>query len=86
MGEAAETVGERLRRLRTERGLSQKEIAAPGVGSAYISRIEEGERNPSLRALRLLAEKLGVTLEHLETYDHGPNGHGVLAPMVASSE
>jgi transcriptional regulator with XRE-family HTH domain len=62
-----ETVGERLRRLRTERGLSQKEIAVPGVGSAYISRIEEGERNPSLRALRLLAEKLGVTLEHLET-------------------
>jgi tetratricopeptide (TPR) repeat protein len=37
------------------------------VGYAYISRIEEGERNPSLRALRLLAEKLGVTLEHLET-------------------
>src|SRR5919202_4296031 len=67
MAETAETIGERLRRLRTERGLSQKEIAAPGVGHAYISRIEEGERNPSLRALRLLAEKLGVTLEHLET-------------------
>jgi transcriptional regulator with XRE-family HTH domain len=67
MGESAETVGERLKRLRTERGLSQKDISAPGVGHAYISRIEEGERNPSLRALRLLAEKLGVTLEHLET-------------------
>jgi transcriptional regulator with XRE-family HTH domain len=67
VGEAAETIGERLRRLRTERGLTQKEIAAPGVSDAYISRIEEGERNPSLRALRLLAEKLGVTLEHLET-------------------
>jgi transcriptional regulator with XRE-family HTH domain len=67
MGEAAETVGERLKRLRTERGLNQKEIAAPGVGGAYISRIEKGERNPSLRALRLLAEKLGVTLEYLET-------------------
>lgn len=67
MASAVETVGERLKRLRSERGLSQKEIAAPGVGSAYISRIEEGERNPSLRALRLLADKLGVTLEHLET-------------------
>lgn len=67
MGEAAETIGERLKRLRTERGLTQKEIAAPGVGHAYISRIEEGERNPSLRALRLLAENLGVTLEYLET-------------------
>jgi transcriptional regulator with XRE-family HTH domain len=67
MGETAESIGERLKRLRTERGLTQKEIAAPGVSGAYISRIEEGERTPSLRALRLLAEKLGVTLEHLET-------------------
>jgi transcriptional regulator with XRE-family HTH domain len=67
MASAPETIGERLRRLRTERGLTQKEIAAPGVSDAYISRIEEGERNPSLRALRLLADKLGVTLEHLET-------------------
>jgi transcriptional regulator with XRE-family HTH domain len=63
----AETIGQRLKRLRTERGLSQTDIAGPGVGSAYISRIEDGDRNPSLRALRLLAEKLGVTLEHLET-------------------
>src|SRR5919198_850574 len=67
MAETAETIGARLKRLRTERGLTQKEIAAPGVSGAYISRIEEGERNPSLRALRLLAQKLGVTLEHLET-------------------
>jgi transcriptional regulator with XRE-family HTH domain len=63
----AETIGQRIARLRTERGLSQKEIAGPGVGHAYISRIEDGQRTPSLRALRVLADKLGVTLEHLET-------------------
>jgi transcriptional regulator with XRE-family HTH domain len=63
----AETIGQRLARLRTERGLSQKEIAGPGVGHAYISRIEDDQRTPSLRALRVLAGKLGVTLEHLET-------------------
>jgi transcriptional regulator with XRE-family HTH domain len=62
-----ETIGQRIARLRSERGLSQKDIAAPGVGHAYISRIEDGQRTPSLRALRVLAEKLGVTLEHLET-------------------
>jgi len=67
MEKAAETIGQRLKRLRTERGLHQTDIAGPGVGSAYISRIEEGERNPSLAALRLLAQKLDVTLEHLET-------------------
>ena len=35
-----ETVGQRLRRLRLERGLSQRQLAAPGVSYAYISRIE----------------------------------------------
>jgi transcriptional regulator with XRE-family HTH domain len=67
VGESAETIGQRIARLRTERGLSQKDIAGPGVGHAYISRIEDGQRTPSLRALRQLAAKLGVTLEHLET-------------------
>jgi len=63
----AETIGQRLKRLRSERGLNQSEIAGPGVGSAYVSRIEDGERTPSLAALRQLATKLGVTLEQLET-------------------
>jgi transcriptional regulator with XRE-family HTH domain len=67
VAETAETVGQRIARLRAERGLSQKEIAGPDVGHAYISRIEDGQRTPSLRALRVLADKLGVTLEHLET-------------------
>ena len=41
---AGETIGERLKRLRLERDLSQRELAAPGVSYAYISRIEAGER------------------------------------------
>jgi transcriptional regulator with XRE-family HTH domain len=62
-----ESVGQRLRRLRQERGLSQRELAAPGVSYAYISRIEAGARRPSVKALRLLAPKLGVSVEYLET-------------------
>ena len=34
---------------------------------AYVSRIEAGQRDPSLKALRVLARRLGVSLEHLET-------------------
>jgi tetratricopeptide (TPR) repeat protein len=63
----AETIGQRLRRLRAERGLSQRELSAPGVSYAYISRIEAGARRPSVKALRLLARKLGVSAEYLET-------------------
>jgi len=62
-----ETVGERLRRLRLERGLSQRDLSAPGVSYAYISRIEAGARRPAVKALRMLGEKLGVTAEYLET-------------------
>ncbi len=67
-GEArVETVGQRLRRLRNERRLSQRELASPGVSYAYISRIEAGARRPSVKALRQLAPKLGVSVEYLET-------------------
>jgi transcriptional regulator with XRE-family HTH domain len=62
-----ETIGQRLKRLRLERGLSQRELAAPGVSYAYISRIEAGTRQPSVKALRKLAAKLEVSADYLET-------------------
>src|SRR5437870_3733058 len=62
-----ETIGQRLKRLRLERGLSQRELAAPGVSYAYISRIEAGTRQPSVKALRRLASKLRVSADYLET-------------------
>jgi transcriptional regulator with XRE-family HTH domain len=64
---AGETIGQRLKRLRLDRGLSQRELAAPGVSYAYISRIEAGTRQPSVKALRRLATNLGVTADYLET-------------------
>jgi transcriptional regulator with XRE-family HTH domain len=67
VAKAAESVGERIRRLRKERGLSGRDLASPGVSYTYLSRIEVGKRNPSLAALRKLAEKLGVTALYLET-------------------
>lgn len=47
--------------------MSQRELASPGVSYAYISRIEAGTRRPSVKALRMLARKLGVSPEYLET-------------------
>jgi tetratricopeptide (TPR) repeat protein len=69
MGETAatETIGQRLRRLRLEQKLSQRELSAPGVSYAYISRIEAGTRQPSVKALRKLAAKLNVSADYLET-------------------
>jgi transcriptional regulator with XRE-family HTH domain len=62
-----EAVGRRLKRLRAARGFSQRDLSSPGVSYAYISRIEAGARTPSVKALRKLAQKLGVSVEYLET-------------------
>src|SRR5215472_8689353 len=62
-----ESIGARLRRLRIERGKSQRDLSSPGITYAYISRIEAGARTPSMKALRMLARKLGVTPKYLET-------------------
>lgn len=64
---ATEGVGARLKRLRLQRGLSQRDLSSPGVSYAYISRIEAGARTPSVKALRKLAQKLEVSVEYLET-------------------
>jgi transcriptional regulator with XRE-family HTH domain len=64
---SAETIGARLKRLRLQRGLSQRDLSSPGVSYAYISRIEAGARTPSVKALRKLSQKLGVSVEYLET-------------------
>src|SRR2546423_11798764 len=65
--EIQEPIGARLKRLRLERGLSQRDLSSPGVSYAYISRIDAGARTPSVKALRMLARKLGVSVEYLET-------------------
>src|SRR3972149_8109646 len=54
-------VGKRLYAFREGAGLSQRELAFPGCSAAYISRIERGERIPSLQVLRELASRCGVS-------------------------
>src|SRR6185436_17618491 len=66
-GSGTEGVGARLKRLRLQRGFSQRDLSSPGVSYAYISRIEAGARTPSVKALRKLSQKLGVSVEYLET-------------------
>jgi tetratricopeptide (TPR) repeat protein len=62
-------VGRRLRAAREQAGLSQRALAFPGCTSAYISRIEDGQRIPSLQLLRELGRRLGVSADYLATGD-----------------
>lgn len=47
-------MGKRLASRRSSFGLSQRDLAFPGCSYTYISRIEKGEREPSLRNLIML--------------------------------
>jgi transcriptional regulator with XRE-family HTH domain len=58
-------VGERLLNARVAAGLSQRDLAFPGCSAAYISRIEHGERIPSLQVMRELARRTAVSEEQL---------------------
>ncbi|MFD0636117.1 helix-turn-helix domain-containing protein [Catenulispora yoronensis] len=52
--------GQRLRRLRVERGLTQGALAGEELSTGYLSRLESGARQPTERAVRLLADRLGI--------------------------
>jgi len=56
-----------LTRIRTERELSQRDLAKRGkITEAYLSQLESGaRRNPSLPVLKRLAKALGVPVTAL---------------------
>jgi transcriptional regulator with XRE-family HTH domain len=61
LGVLQQRLGRNLRRLRTERHLSQEEFAEVlKIHRTYVGGLERGERNPSLQVLERLAGELGV--------------------------
>ena len=60
-------VGRRLKDARLAAGLSQRQLSFPGCSAAYISRLEAGDRVPSLQLLRKLAAKLNADEQFLAT-------------------
>ena len=62
--------GSHLRSLRTNAGFSQEEIAdKAGIHVTYLSGVERGLRNPSIRNVRRLAQALGVPTRELFSFD-----------------
>jgi transcriptional regulator with XRE-family HTH domain len=58
--------GQRVRDLRTEKGLSQEALAlACGLDRTYVGGIERGERNVSLVNIEKIAQALGIPLSEL---------------------
>ncbi|MDP8939200.1 MAG: helix-turn-helix transcriptional regulator [Actinomycetota bacterium] len=58
--------GERLRQLRRERALSQRDLSRmTGVAHDSISQLETGKREAQPKTIRKLAEALGVEPKEL---------------------
>lgn len=58
--------GRRVRTLREDAELSQEAFADKcGLDRTYISGIERGRRNVSLRNIEVIAKALGLTLDQL---------------------
>jgi tetratricopeptide (TPR) repeat protein len=76
-------VGERLKAAREHAGLSQRQLSFPGCSPAYISRIESGDRIPSLQLLRELGRRLSVSEDYLAT---GAEDSGGLRAELAQAE
>jgi tetratricopeptide (TPR) repeat protein len=58
-------LGNRIRRARIGKGLSQSALAGSEFSVAHISRIEAGQRRPSRQVLERLAERLGLSADDL---------------------
>src|SRR5579863_8790250 len=56
-----QSVGARIRAARQAKKYTQSQLAAPHFSVSYISAIERGHIHPSLRALELIAQRLGIT-------------------------
>ena len=59
-------LGKNLKRIRTEKGISQGDIArALHAGRSFVSNIENGKTNPTLATIVKLAKALSVPIESL---------------------
>ena len=55
--------GNSIRKLRAKKKLSQRALAErSGLDTSYLSGIERGVRNPSLKSLETLAKGLGCSI------------------------
>jgi transcriptional regulator with XRE-family HTH domain len=68
-------IGWNVNRLRTERELSQEELAlrCEIIGQGYISKLESGKRNPTAVIQFILAGALGVEVGALYSRSDAPS-------------
>ena len=63
-------LGEKIRRLRNLKKMSQEELAfSAGISAAHLGQIERATKNPTVETVSGIANALGVTLAELFSFD-----------------
>ena len=76
--------GRRLKALREMRGISQRKLADKlGKSAQYVSRIETGDRKPSMDQVRKMAAALDVPVFMLFDFDADTSDPKVLRNEIA---
>ena len=66
MKSEAQKLGDNLKRIRTDKGISQGDIArALEVDKSFVSNIENGKTNPTLATITKLAKAIEVSVGEL---------------------
>jgi len=60
-----ETLGDRIRRVRHERGMSLARVSGEDFSRAFLHQVEHGQSQPSTRVLRVIAGRLGTEVDYL---------------------
>jgi transcriptional regulator with XRE-family HTH domain len=63
--EERETLGQRIKRIRHERGMSLAKVVKEDFSRAFLNQVELGKARPSIRVLRIIADRLGTEVEYL---------------------
>ena len=60
-----ETLGQRIKRLRRDRGMSLAKVSGGDFSRAFLNQVELGRSQPSTRVLRVIAGRLGTEVDYL---------------------
>jgi transcriptional regulator with XRE-family HTH domain len=58
-------IGQRLRMLREEQGLTLERVSAKGPGKGHLSTLEHGLASPTVIVLDRIAQSIGIELPYL---------------------
>lgn len=79
MSDFIKLIGEQIRNIRKEKGMTQEALANEcGFQYSYLSDIERGERNISMETLEKIIHALGVVPVEIFTFTHATTDNEVI--------